>query len=295
MSFVLKTCIQINILFYKNQIDFSQENKGSRTNRNSLSPKNQIGTSVMWEDEKRQTPDSKLTLTSHALSVQTPQVNENCDQQQQPRKKKKKGKQINPPFPSLGWAVLFPPHPTHTGKLEGLAPDLGRASLPYQQACWSSFPWEPGLPGHTGLRHVEERGGWEAPQRSSESSLFSKLSPRRASLTPLCQTILQWNQVFDVMDWEGRINRVPQRDNQDDCPAFEIWWRAFLKPPIQKQVINGSRWSSYLWTRHIHQEAGRSRLLPASLPSLKFTLNGQIWVWEWTYVALISYFKLGCQ
>lgn len=82
------------------------------------------------------------------------------------------------------------------------------------------------------------------------------------------------------MDWEGGINRAPQRDNQDDCPALEIRCRAFLKPQIRKQVIIRSQGSSYPWTLCVHQEAGRSCLFPASLLSLKFALNGQIWVSE---------------
>lgn len=200
---------------------------------------------------------------------------------------KKASKQKKSSLPQCRLQGLPPPP---TGRLEGLAPDLGRAPPPYRRGCWSSFPWEPGLPSHPGLWHVEERGGWEAPQRGSESSLFSKLSPERASLTPLCQTILQWNQVFDVMDWEGGINRAPQRDNQDDCPALEIRCRAFLKPQIRKQVIIRSQGSSYPWTLRVHQEAGRSCLFPASLLSLKFALNGQIWVSEWKYVALIKIF-----
>lgn len=116
-------------------------------------------------------------------------VNENYDRQKQPRQgeKKKKGKRANTPsLPQSRLRVFFP-----IESMEGLAPNLGRAPLPYQQSCWSSFPWEPGSPGHPGLRHVEEGGGRKAPERSSESSLFSKLFPKKVSLTPWCQILLQ--------------------------------------------------------------------------------------------------------
>ena len=36
-------------------------------------------------------------------------------------------------------------------------------------------------------------------------------------------------RVFDVTDWEGGIHWVPRTDNQDDSPAFEVWWTVFHK------------------------------------------------------------------
>lgn len=131
------------------------------------------------------------------------------------RKKKKASDPANKPssLPSPGCEVCSQ---RQAGRL---SPHRGRAPLPSQWGFWASFPWEP---GPLGLRPVEERGVWDASKRNSESSLFSKPFPRGANPTPLCQTILQWNRVFDVMDWERGINWVPQRDNQEDSPAFEV-------------------------------------------------------------------------
>ena len=153
------------MLFKKNKIYFS---KGSRTNWKRLSPKSQRGLSVMSSSYsnqrmkigKDQTPSWPVTvmLCQFGRGVQFDSTHENYDwQQHQGKEKKRSGGRAckkNPSLPQPRLRGFFP-----TARLEDLAPYLGRAPLPYQQACWSSFPWEPGLPGHPGLRHVEERGG----------------------------------------------------------------------------------------------------------------------------------------
>lgn len=210
---------------------------GSRTNRNILSPKNLIGNHPHftlikgWEKEN---PESKLTLTSSGKECSfTPQSMKTITKDQ----KSKESKQINPTLPSLGWEVC-----SHRQD-GGLSPK----SL---QGLWASFPWGPGppAPSSSRLSHVEEEGGLDAPQRSSESPLFSKPFPRGANLTP----IMPENSAMKPNLWCHRLVRgihwAPQRDNQDDSPASELWWTVFHKLQIQQQIIYRYYWSSFLWT-----------------------------------------------